>query len=88
MNKKGVKQQSVSQIEITVTRKGKYNIHLNDYDHSDEYYFHGDKLSTKDLVNEMENFKGFLLGKGMPATSKLTKEEYGIPEDYLEKVPA
>ncbi|MCX6823956.1 MAG: hypothetical protein NT085_02420 [candidate division SR1 bacterium] len=84
MNKEGVEKKSTSQIEITVTRKGKYNIHLNDYDHYSEYYYFGDKLVAKDLMNELDNFKGFLEGKPMPVTSKLTKEEYYTPEDEPE----
>ncbi|MEI6118371.1 MAG: hypothetical protein WCP92_03900 [bacterium] len=57
MNKKGVAQKSTSQIEVTVTRKGNYNIHLNDYEHYSEYYYFGDKLVAKDLMNELDNFK-------------------------------
>lgn len=80
MNKKGVEKKSTSQIEITVTRNGKYNIHLNDYKHFTEYYYFGDKLTAKDLMSELDNFKGFLEEKPMPATSTLSKEEYYTPD--------
>lgn len=80
MNKKGVAQKTTSQIEITVTRNGRYNIHLNDYNHYNEYYYFGDKLAANDLIKELDNFKEFLDGKKMPITSKLTKEGYQTPE--------
>lgn len=82
MNKKGVPDRGVSQIETTVTKDFKFNIHLNDYKHHEDFYYHGDHLTTNELMAETRSFKAFLHGQGMSENSKLTKEVYFNPEDY------
>ena len=76
MNKEGVEEKSTPQIEITVTKDFTFNIHLNDYDHYQEFYYHGSELTSTELVKEQENFKAFLLGKEMSKDSKLKKIDY------------
>ena len=76
LNKKGVAEKAVSQIEITITNDFKFNIHLNDYEHYEDYYFYGEKLTTTELMDEIKNFKGFLEGKTELENSKLEKVEY------------
>lgn len=73
MNKNGVPEKSVSQIEITITKDFKFNIHLNDYKHFDEYYFYGEKLTSVELMDELRNFNAFLLEQSMSQDSKLEK---------------
>ncbi len=80
MNKKGVPEKSVPQIEITITKDFKFNIHLNDYENFEEYYFYGEKLTTKELMNEVGNFKEFLAGKNELENSKLEKIDYSTQE--------
>lgn len=82
ITKNDVEKKSTSQIEITITKNNRFNIHLNDYEHYSEFYYYGEKLTNKELINELENFNSFLEKKGLPVTSKLTKEEYGMPEGY------
>lgn len=76
MNKKGVPEKSVPQIEITITKDFKFNIHLNDYENYEDYYFYGEKLTTQELVAETKNFKEFLNGKTDLENSKLEKISY------------
>ncbi|MEI7920127.1 MAG: hypothetical protein WCH65_08520 [bacterium] len=76
MNKKGVPDRGVSQIETTVTKDFKFNIHLNDYKHYEDFYFHGDHLTTKELMAEIRSFKAFLHDQGMSENTKLEKIEY------------
>ena len=80
MNKKGIPEKSVPQIEITITKDFKFNIHLNDYEDFEWYYFYGEKLTTKELMSEVENFKEFLAGKKELENSKLEKIDYSTQE--------
>ena len=65
MNKKGVKEKSVPQIEITITKDFKFNIHLNDYENYEDYYYYGEKLTSVELMDETREFKAFLEGQSM-----------------------
>jgi hypothetical protein len=76
MNKKNVAQRSVSQVEITITKDFMFNIHLNDYEHFEDYYYHGSKLSTTDLMTETTNITAFLDGQNVPENSKFEKIGY------------
>jgi len=79
---KNLKERATSQIEVTVTKDGKVNVHLNDYDNYDKFYYFGDRLTKNELNAELRNFNAFLHGQGMSENSKLTKEVYFNPEDY------
>ena len=46
MNNKNTPEKAVAQIEITIQKDGRYNIHLNDYEHYEDFYFYGDKFTT------------------------------------------
>ena len=82
MNKKNVAPKSVSQIEITITKDFMFNIHLNDYEHFEEFYFYGEKLTPDELFKETRTFKAFLNGQSMSENSKMKKEHYSTPEEY------
>jgi hypothetical protein len=65
-----------------VTKDFKFNIHLNDYGAFEDHYFYGEKLTTRELMDETRSFKAFLLGQSMSENSKLKKIEYKNREEY------
>lgn len=81
INTKNQSKKSVSQIEITVTKDLKFNVHLNDYEHMEDYYFFAGKLTDNALADEVENFKSFVQGEKLSLeNSKLEIESYDRDE--------
>ncbi|MFA6256406.1 MAG: hypothetical protein WC606_04445 [Candidatus Absconditabacterales bacterium] len=83
ITKKDVQEKSTPQIEITITKDFKFNIHLNDYKNYEDFYFYGEKLTTLELMDEVKNFNAFLLRQSMSENSKL--EITGYDTDLSKK---
>lgn len=77
INAKNQPVKSTSQVEITITKDLKCNVHLNDYAHYEDYYFYGEKLTKEEVADETKNLDAFLRGEDMAADSRLKKIEYG-----------
>jgi hypothetical protein len=80
---KGLEKKTQEQVVITVTKTWKINVNLNPYDHYDEYYFLGEKLTDEEVMNEMDNFSSFLQAWKVSEGSKLVKEMYPWGDDDL-----
>lgn len=80
MMRNDIQRKSTSQIEVTITKDNRFNIHLNPYgENYDKFYYHGDKLNTRELMAELRSFKSFLYNHSMSENTKLTKEKYYGP---------
>ena len=76
LTRKGAEKKAVSQAEITITKDFMYNIHLNDYEKYEEFYYHGSKLSSMEIMGEVKSMGAFLHGQSMSENTKFTKEVY------------
>jgi hypothetical protein len=89
ITKKGLKPEAEGQVKITMGKDLTSNIHLNPYDgHYGEYYFYGEKLESKDLTAEFDNFEKFMNTGEFTEHGKFKKEVNYDPNTVDEELLA
>lgn len=74
INTKNQPVEGISQVEITITKDLKCNVHLNDDTPDVDIYYYWKNLTKEELYDEIKNIDAFLRGKNMAENSKFKKE--------------